>query len=277
MRLFLQGLDVLRTAEDFEYATAALASELAAQNVRYAEITTTPYNHHRRGSAMEEYVEGLDAGREAARRAGVEVGWICDIPRELDRPIPASPLISFTGRGAPEGVVGLGLGGPEPGFPPEMFASSFELAQASGLASIPHAGETAGPESVWGPIRALGADRIGHGVQAMRDLALVDHLVEHEIPLEISLSSNIALGIVASLTEHPIKELLAAEVPVTLNTDDPAYFSTTLDQELKVAHDVLGLSLKTLVWLQRTAITASYAPAAMKTALHRELSSAMTR
>ena len=235
LRLFMQGLEVLKDGEDFTTATVELAKELAAQNVRYAEVTTTPYNHHRRGIAMVEYVSGLNEGRRRAREDhGVELGWICDIPRELEDPDLGFTVELITGPGAPDGVVALGLGGPEVGFPAEWFAGSFARAKAAGLGSVPHAGETVGPESVWGAIRALGADRIGHGVRSVEDPELLGYLVEHAIPLEVSMTSNVLLGVAPSIEDHQIRPLLDAGVTVTLNTDDPAYFSTDLNRELQL-------------------------------------------
>ncbi|NNC93202.1 MAG: adenosine deaminase [Acidimicrobiia bacterium] len=272
LRLFIQGLDVLVDGEDFASATVALAAELAGQNVRYAEVTTTPFNHHRRGIAMGDYVSGLNEGRRrAGQEHGVELGWVCDIPRELEDPDLGFTVDLITGPDAPEGVVALGLGGPEVGFPPEQFAGSFARARAAGLGSVPHAGETVGAESVWGAVRALGADRIGHGVRSVEDPGLVAYLADNAVPLEVSMTSNVLLRVAPSLEEHPIRALLDAGVPVTINTDDPAYFSTDLTRELQLAHDVHGVSLEQLREVQRTAINASFATDAVKRSVLDEL------
>jgi len=272
LRLFMQGLEVLKDGEDFTTATVELAKELAAQNVRYAEVTTTPYNHHRRGIAMAEYVSGLNEGRRRAREDhGVELGWICDIPRELEDPDLGFTVELITGPEAPDGVVALGLGGPEVGFPAELFAGSFARAKAAGLGSVPHAGETVGPESVWGAIRALGADRIGHGVRSVEDPELLGYLVEHAVPLEVSMTSNVLLSVSPSIEDHQIRALLDAGVTVTLNTDDPAYFSTDLNRELQLAHDVHGLSVDELRQMQRVAAEASFAAPDVKRSVLAEL------
>ena len=273
LRLFLQGLTVLQTAADFATATESLAIELAAQNVRYAEVTTTPFNHHRRGIAMEDYVDGLDEGRRLARDRGVELGWICDIPRELEQPDREFTADLITGPSAPDGVVAIGLGGPEVGFPAEWFAGSFERARAAGLGSVPHAGETVGPESVWAAIRSLHADRIGHGVRAVEDPTLLVYLAENALVLEVSMTSNVLLGVAPSIEEHQLPRLLAAGVPVTLNTDDPAYFNTDLNSELRLAHEAHGLTIEELTRLQRNALEASFAPDGVKAAVRSELDS----
>jgi len=260
LHLFLQGLTVLQTADDFAFATAALAQELAAQNVRYAELTTTPFNHHRRGIDMAAYVEGLNEGRRRARDHGVELGWICDIPRELEPPDLGFTADLITGPQAPDGVVAIGLGGPEIGFPAELFQASFTQAIDAGFGSVPHAGETVGPESVWGAIRSLHANRIGHGVRSIEDPALVEFLAETAIPLEVSVTSNVLLRVVPGVEEHPLRRLMDAGVTVTLNTDDPAYFSTDLTRELHIANEVHGVTIDELKQLQRNALEASFAP-----------------
>jgi adenosine deaminase len=276
LSLFLSGLNVIQTGEDFADITAALAAELSRHNVRYSEVTTTPYNHFRRGIAMEEYVEGLNEGRRcAAAEHGVELGWICDIPRELEPPELGFTADLVTGANAPTGVVALGLGGPEPGFPPQPFSTSFARAKAAGLGAVPHAGETAGPDSVWGAITALGADRIGHGIRSLEDPALIDHLVAESIPLEVSMTSNVRLGVVPDIASHPLPALLEAGVAVCLNTDDPAYFGTDISNELRLAHLVHGLDTAALCRLQSTAVRHSFASDSLKAAIDGEISAVM--
>lgn len=255
---FLAGLDLLRTAGDFADITVALASELAAQNVVYAEVTTTPFNHHRRGIDMTQYRQGLDEGRTAARKLGVDIGWILDIPRELEPPDTEFTANFILSDGCPEGVVGIGLGGPEVGWPAGPFDVSFSRVRAAGLASLPHAGETEGPDSVWEAIRALGADRIGHGVRSIDDPLLVEYLAEQRIPLEVSMTSNVCTGVAASIEEHPIRRLSEQGVIVTINTDDPAYFFTDLTTELIQAHEIQGFSVDELAGMQQAAIATSY-------------------
>jgi adenosine deaminase len=202
---------------------------MARQNVRHAEATFSPGTHRLFGVASDVFLEGLRRGRAAVEREhGVSLRWIFDIVRNSDDiraegDFVTSLAIEMKG----EGVVALGLGGMEAGRPPEPFAPWFERAKSAGLASTPHAGETAGPESVWGAIRALGADRIGHGVRAIEDPALVEHLAERRIPLEICPTSNLRLGVCRSYEEHPMKRLIEAGCVVTIDSDDPPLFNTT--------------------------------------------------
>jgi aminodeoxyfutalosine deaminase len=270
--LFFAGLSVLRTAEDFTDAVVALAAELAGQNVQYAEVTTTPINHHRRGVALQEYRDGLNAGRRRAKdEFGVALGWVCDISRESEDPASEFTIGFLLGPQAPDGVVGLGLGGVEAGFPPELFASSFARARANGLAALPHAGEIVGADSIWGAVRALGAARIGHGIRCLEDPALIEYLGTRRIPLEVAVTSNARLKLVDGVPAHPLTALLDAGLIVTLNTDDPAYFQTTLTEELELAHQVHGLSRQTILGLQLAALDASYADSATRTRIRTAL------
>jgi adenosine deaminase len=134
--------------------------------------------------------------------------------------------------GKDDGVVALGLAGAEAGAPPEPFALYFERARSAGLHSVPHAGEFAGPESIWGALTALGAERIAHGVRAIEDPTLVNYLAQHHIPLDITPTSNLLLGIYPTYVAHPLPRLHAAGIPITVSTDDPALFQTTLNEEV---------------------------------------------
>jgi len=145
--------------------------------------------------------------------------------------------------GQADGVVALGLGGIEPGHPPEPFAPWFERARAAGLHSAPHAGETAGPASVWGALHALEAERIGHGVRANEDPALVEYLAERGIPLEVCPTSNVRIGVYPDLAAHPLPRLHAAGVIVTINSDDPPLFNTTLNDEVVLLGNPFGLGV----------------------------------
>ena len=156
------------------------------------------------------------------------------------------------------GSVGFGLGGPEVGIGRPQFAEVFARARALGLASLPHAGETTGPETIWDAINSLAAQRIGHGIAAIQDPALVNYLVEHGIPLEICPTSNLRTRAVAKLEDHPFPALREAGVTLTLNSDDPGMFDTTLCHEYELAHTVFGLSSAQLADLSRTAVRVSF-------------------
>ena len=171
----------------------------------------------------------------------------------------------------PAGTVGFGLGGPEIGIERAAFAGPFAAARDAGLRSLPHAGETTGPATVWSALRDLGAERIGHGIGAVDDPALVGYLAEHRIPLEVCPTSNLRTGAVPELAAHPLPRLLRAGVPVTLNTDDPGMFGCDLIGEYRLAHDVLGLTRAELLTVTRTALDASSCPADLRAELQAEL------
>jgi aminodeoxyfutalosine deaminase len=246
------------SGEDIETLVVGLARDLAGQNVRYAEVTVTPHSHLRAGIPAEDVVAGLGAGRRRAlSEHGVQLNWIHDIPGELG-PESGLATAAFVLKHQPEGTVAFGLGGPEIGWPRELFKESFDQARGAGLHSVPHAGETTGPESVWSAIRTLGAERIGHGISAARDPALLDHLGEHGIPLEVCPTSNVRTVSVPSLDEHPLPQLLDAGVLLTLNTDDPGMFHTTLNREYEIAHEKFGLGRAELAELARNAVRAAF-------------------
>ena len=231
LRLYLALSSCLTDAEDFTTLTVDLARGLAAQNVRYAEVTVTPMTHVARGVPGDALLAGLAEGRARAREEhGVELGWVFDIVRNLADQGP--PTLELALRGREQGVMGLGLSGPESlEWPLEPFEPLFARARDKGLHSLPHAGEHAGPESIWAVLRRLGAERLGHGVRCLEDPALVEYLVERRIPLEVCPSSNVALGVCVDLEHHPLPRLLEAGLAITLASDDPPLFSTTLTDE----------------------------------------------
>jgi aminodeoxyfutalosine deaminase len=173
-----------------------------------------------------------------------------------------------------DGLVAFGLGGPEIGVPRPQFQPHFDAARAAGLHSVPHAGETTGPQTVWDAVNLLGAERIGHGTSAAEDPELLAHLAATGIPLEVCPSSNVATRAVATLAEHPIGAFRDAGVVVTVNSDDPPMFGTTLNREYEVAADLLGLDEQGVRDLAKAAVDAAFLDDAGKRALHAEIDGA---
>ena len=263
--VYLSVVDLIRTPQDVRLLTLEVARDMAAQNIRYAELTCTPYTSVRPdeqglGMPIEAYTEAIEDARvEAERDLGVVLRWIDDIPGEAGLPA-ADATIEWALNHRPEALVGFGLGGPEIGVPREQFRPHFERALAAGLHSVPHAGETTGPETVWDALNHLGAERIGHGTSSAQDVALLDHLAATSVPLEVCPSSNIATRAVERLEEHPIRVFHEAGVVVTVNSDDPPMFNTSLNREYAIAADLLELDAAGVAELARAAVRASYAP-----------------
>jgi len=171
----------------------------------------------------------------------------------------------------PDGLVAIGLGGYEVGFPAEPYAPHFERALALGLKSVPHAGETEGADSVRAAVEQLHADRIGHGVRCLEDPALVAHLAEQQIMLEVCPTSNDLLQVIETIDDHALPALLEAGLRVCLNTDDPGWFATDMNTELTVASQHLGVSPTDHLAMQRDALDASFAPHAVRASITAEL------
>ncbi|MBW6435925.1 adenosine deaminase [Actinoplanes hulinensis] len=276
IEVYLSVVDLIRDAEDVAMLTYDIGASLAAQSVRYAEVTLSPYSSIERGIPAEAYCEAVeDARRRAARDHGIELRWCFDIPGPpWERAADATLEIALKHR--PEGLISFGLGGPEAGVSRARFAGHFAAARAAGLHSVPHAGESTGPQSIWEAVRELGAERIGHGIAAAQDPELMAYLAEHAIALEVCPTSNVCTRSVPSLAEHPLPALVAAGVPVTINSDDPPMFSTTLDREYQVAAGLLGLDEHGVAELSRQAVRHSFLDAPGKAALLAEIDTYVT-
>jgi aminodeoxyfutalosine deaminase len=256
--VYLTVVDLIRDDEDVRVLTFEIARELSRQQVRYAELTVTPYSSVKRGIPAKAFCEAIeDARRGAATEFGIDLRWCFDIPGEAGL-AAAEQTLAIALEERPDGLISFGLGGPEVGVPRPQFKPYFDQARAAGLHSVPHAGETTGPETVWDAIRELGAERIGHGISAAQDPELTAYLAEHQIPLEISPTSNLRTRAVPSLDEHPLARLVAAGVPVSINSDDPPMFGTTLEQEYAVAARLLGLDDAGVADLARAAVKQSF-------------------
>ena len=272
IEVYLAVVDLIRTEEDVRLLTYEVAREMAeGQRIRYAELTCTPYTSVAAGVPIEAYTEAIEDARVAAERDfGLVLRWIYDIPGEFGVPA-AEATLDYALNHRVDALVGFGLGGPEVGVPRPQFQPHFEAARAAGLRSVPHAGETTGPETVWDALRLLGAERIGHGTTAAQDPALLAHLAEAGIPLEVCPSSNVATRAVPALADHPIARFRDAGVTVTVNSDDPPMFGTSLNREYEIAADLLGLDEAGVADLARTAVRASFAEDRVKAAVLAEI------
>ena len=263
----------LQEAQDFRRVAFELCQDEAAQGVHYAEVTFTLGAHGPRlGSwdmPLESVLEGFAEGEQAF---GIKCRVIVDHGRSKPRELAWQALHAAL-RYRDLGVVGFGLGGDEK-HPPEQFAEVFHVAIDGGLHSVPHAGETGGPESIRGAIHELRAERIGHGISVLDDETLVEELKTRGIALEVCLTSNVAIPArVPSIDRHPLPDLMAAGLMVTLNADTPAIFATPIASEYQLARETFGLDDAALAGLAQASVTASFADADTKTSLRRAIDS----
>lgn len=271
IEVYLSVVDLIRDAEDVRLLTYEVARDMARQNIRYAELTVTPFSSTKRGIPDAAFVEAIEDARKAAEsELGVTLRWCFDIPGEAGLEA-AEETTRIACDLKPEGLVSFGLGGPEIGVPRPQFKPYFDRAIAAGLHSVPHAGETTGPQTIWDALTHLRAERIGHGTSATQDPKLLAHLAEHRIPLEVCPTSNLATRAVTDLERHPVKEMVAAGVLVTINSDDPPMFGTDLNTEYAVAARLLELDAHGVAALARNAVEASFMDAAGKAALTAEI------
>jgi adenosine deaminase len=253
VEIYLTCSQSLRDPEDFQLVAREFLAEQAAQNIRYSEVHFTVATHIRNGANGAEVAAALsETLQEEEQRLGVTARWIPDIVRDVtwewaDRTLEWA----LDGRG--QGVVALGLSGFEASSD-EPFREHFHVARQEGLHRVAHAGEHEGPESVRSALEICQPERIGHGIRSVEDVELMDELVERQIPLEICPTSNVRLGAVADLESHPIDRIRSAGVPVTLNSDDPPLFETTLTEEFRRVSETFGLGAQDLAALSWAAL-----------------------
>jgi aminodeoxyfutalosine deaminase len=232
--------NALRTADDFRQVVTDYAQEAAAHGAVYIEGIFSPAERVARGISWDEIFGGYCDGAEEARELyGVEVRLTPDIYRGCGLE-EAEQVVRYSAKYRERGILGVGLGGMEAQFPPEPYEPVFALARELGLASVPHAGEVAGPPSVRGALEELGADRIRHGIRVVDDPGLLHEIADRRVVLDVCPISNLRTRAVTSLSEHPLPRLLAAGAVCSISTDDPAMFGTDLTLDYEAAAS-LGL------------------------------------
>jgi adenosine deaminase/aminodeoxyfutalosine deaminase len=259
---FLQAFKLvtllLETPGDYAMATARLIEGLANQNVKYAEVIFAAGVVLWKKQPLEAIFEAAaSAAGRAQKSLGVRVQWIFDAIRHFGVE-HTREVLHWAERLRPQGVVALGIGGDETRGPAELFPEVFREAKEMGLHVVAHAGEASGPESVRKAVELLGAERIGHGLTAARDPAVLALLRDRQIPLEVCLTSNVATGVLARVEDHPLPQFLEAGLVVTLNTDDPAMFGTDLVNEYLLAAKTFGLARQQILHLCQNAIRAAF-------------------
>jgi len=269
----------LKTPDDIEWIAREFLANQAQQNIKHSEVTYTAYTiYDHCGIAFDDQFAALERARAwAARALGVTMNLIVDIAREVEPEIgmiTAEQVIRNYGK---YGVSALGLGGYEVGHPPEKFRAVFERANAAGVPCILHAGETGGADSIWSALNVANSRRIGHGVRCLDDPMLVTYLRTRQIPLEVCPTSNVHLGVAPSIAKHPIQKLIDAGLYVTLNSDDPPMFNTTLTNEYLKCADAFGWDAANCEKLSLNALRASLLPHSRKNALEQEFHAEFAR
>ena len=256
-----------REYDDFTLIARAVARDLAAQNVRYAEAFYSPPDYYRHGLEPQRLTAAIRAGLDEVKE--IEIALVPDLVRDRP-PEEGLRLLEQLAEVRELGVVGVGLGGSEQSFPPEPFAGVYERARQLGLHTSCHAGEAAGAASIWGALRDLHAERIGHGTRAYEDPLLLEYLVHHAVPVEMCPTSNLRTGVVKSLAEHPIRRYDQMGLKVCVNTDDPKMFGISLAEEYTRLECELGFSRADVLRLVLQGIEYSWLPEAKKQAMAQE-------
>jgi adenosine deaminase len=241
IEIYMTISSCLRTAEDIELIAREFLIGQAEQNILYSEVTFTPFNQYMNNRlGFHEQIDAVNRARNwAEKELGVRMGIIMDIPRIIS-PEDGLTVANWAIERYGDGLIALGLGGPEIDNPPEKYQAAFDRVRAAGIPCILHAGETVGPSSVWSAIRVADTKRIGHGVRAIEDPELITYLRETQIPLEVCPTSNICLKVYPSLEDHSLPALLEQGLYLTINSDDPPMFNTTLSNEYLVGHKTFG-------------------------------------
>ena len=265
-----------QTPKDYELITYRLMEQLKTQNVLHAEVYVSVGVCLWRKQDFDAIFEGLERGRERGQHDfAVSLLWIFDSVRQFGAEATRE-VFELAAKFRERNVVGVGIGGDERKAPAELFREAYAYAADQGLRLTAHAGESAGPESVWGALN-LGVERIGHGLTAYQDAELVEELAVRQIPMEICLTSNLRTGCCAKIADHPVKRYFDQGLMITLNSDDPAMFGTSLTQEYELAQTEFGFTDEHLRELARNSFEAAFLPAEKKLHFLNLLDSAATR
>ena len=255
----------LQAPQDWELITYRLMQRLRSENVLHAEVYVAAGVCHWQGKDFDPIFEALERGRARGERDfGVSLLWIFDATRHFG-PERAQRVAETAARYRDRNVVAFGIGGDERRAGPDLFRESFAYAHEQGLRLVAHAGETTGPESIWGALN-LKAERIGHGLTAWYDRELMAELVQRQIPVEMCVTSNLRTGCCRRVQEHPLKMYFDTGVMLTINSDDPGIFRTSIGREYQLAQDAFGFTDEQLREIARNSFEASFLPAEKKLA-----------
>jgi adenosine deaminase len=256
LKMWIWKNSFLREYEDFEYLAEQVAKDLVSQHIIYAEMNYSPPMFRQCNLEADKLTEAIRDGFNKVR--GVEIQLIADLCRSTEVQDGLKMLEQLNGVKHQYGVIGVDLGGDEQNVPPEVWQPAYRKAKLLGLFRTAHAGEAAGPESIWGAIRALQVNRIGHGTRAYEDQFLLEYLQEAQLPIESCPLSNVKTGVVSNISSHPIRTYFDKGLLVFINTDDPKMFQNTLVDEYLALMEHHGFTLEEIHLLIKNAITASW-------------------
>jgi adenosine deaminase len=228
----------IKEYEDFKIISDAVIKDLINQNVKYAEIFISP-SLFKKKLEIQKIVEAIS--ESINNNSDIKINLIVDLVRDYGQ---ESEMITLNEINEVKnlGIIGIGIGGSENKFPPELFIDLFEKARNFGYKTTAHAGEAAGADSIWKAIKQLRVDRIGHGTRAIEDSKLLDYLSEHKIPIELCPLSNLRTKVIKSMDEHPFKIYKERKIPISINTDDPKMFSNSLAEEYQALMEAFNLN-----------------------------------
>lgn len=260
LQVYMICARTLCTGEDFAQLTYEVLKAAAAQNIRYIELFLSSMQHRLRSLDFAELLQGIADGRERAyREMGIQSGIMFDYGRQFGSE-EAIEMAHEAVAGRKYGVVAFSIGGDEINYPPALFVEAFKVARAGGLGLTAHAGEAAGAESVRDAVELLGVSRIGHGIRVLEDPVLVEELRRCKVALDVCPTSNVRTGVVRSYDEHPVRRLYNAGLLMTINSDDPTLFGTTLTDEFLLAAERFGFTVDEICGLVQNAVRASFLP-----------------
>jgi adenosine deaminase len=255
--------------EDFTFIAGKVAEDLISQNIIYAEVFYSPPDFHHKKLVPQKITEAVAKGLRPFEDR-VKIKLVADMVRDFGEERAMRTLLEIN-EVKELGVVGIGIGGSEHQFPPEIFKDVYKKARELGFKTSAHAGEAAGPESIWGAIHDLKVDRIGHGTRAVEDEKLVEYIIENKIPVELCPLSNVRTGVVKSFEKHPLKQYYDKAMIVFLNTDDPKMFNNTLTEEYYFFIEKMGYSLDDVKKLLNNAVDSAWCSEEEKRQLRRTI------
>ncbi|MFC1784167.1 adenosine deaminase [Candidatus Neomarinimicrobiota bacterium] len=257
----------IREYEDYQFIAEHVALSLAEQNILYAEIYFSPSDFGKKDSLPQEITYAIRKGLNKHSEK-IKISLIADLVRNEEDKLPQLKQIL---EAKDQGIVGIGLGGKEKEFPPCLFTNVYREAKREGLRTTCHAGEAAGPDYIWQAIKDLNVDRIGHGTNAYQDSELVQYLIDNQIPVEMCPISNVKTNVVKSIGEHPICQFYKKGMLVSVNTDDPKMFGTSLENEYISLLETFNLDLSDIYQLSKNSIKSAWCSENTKYELNSEL------